>query len=121
MNVLEYLARLSPGADIKPSTITKILGIDTKMADDIQRDLDEQQNPDAMMAEAENRKMIMGQPMNASESDDHEVHTAIHSEALKTFPPESDAAKSIIEHLRMHEAFGATAPAGSPLQPQGKR
>jgi hypothetical protein len=77
------------------------------VADDIQRDLDEQENPDAQIAEGENRKMLNGQPVTANETDDHRVHMAMHSEMLQSFPPESDAASIIVEHIRMHEAFSA--------------
>ncbi len=108
VQMLEFVARLAPDANISPETITKILGLDNKIADDIQRDIDKQENPDAQMAEAENQKMMQAQLVNASETDDHGVHMAIHSEMLKSFPPESDAGQTLIKHMQMHEAFGST-------------
>ena len=64
--------------------------------------------------------MMNGQPVTANETDDHRVHMAMHSEMLQSFPPESDAAAVIIEHVRMHEAFASAGNGGKSLQPVEK-
>jgi len=45
--------------------------------------------------------------MNVNESDNHQMHAALHGAALQSVPPESPAAQAIINHMKQHDAFNA--------------
>jgi len=114
IEILNMVQKFNPNTQFPPSMITKIMGVTNDIADEIQEELDKQADPDMQIAEGQNKKLMQGIPMNANESDNHEVFMALHGALLKTLPPESQAAKVTINKMRQHEAFLQVA------QPQGK-
>lgn len=81
------------------------MGVTDDVADEIQASMDAQQDPDLQIADAENRKLMNGTKMNANQTDNHQMHIALHGASLKNLPPESSAAQEHLNHLRMHDAF----------------
>lgn len=80
---LDLLAKFNPEIRLQPETLTRIMSITNDYVTDIQKDIDKQQDPDMVIADAENKKMIQGQQFNANKTDNHEVHMALHTEMLK--------------------------------------
>lgn len=109
IQILDYITKFNPQIQISPETITSIFWVTNDIATKIQADIDKQENPDIQIAEWENKKLMNAIAMNADQSEDHNIHMALHTELLKNFPPESDAGQAILNHVRMHEAFMQSA------------
>lgn len=105
IEILNMVQKFSPNTPLPPSIITKIMGVTNDISDDIQAELDKQADPDIQIAEGENKKMMNGVAMNVNETDNHQLHNALHSATLEAVPPESPAAQAIIAHMQQHEAF----------------
>lgn len=50
------------------------------MVDEIEDEIDKQADPDLQIAEGQLKKLLQGIPVNASESDNHQVFMAVFSE-----------------------------------------
>lgn len=66
-------------------------------------------NPDLMIAEAENLKMIKGEKVQASPDDDFETHQPVHSALLKKAQQAGakELVQTIVAHMQDHEAMEA--------------
>lgn len=91
LQMLDYIVKFNPDIKISPEVITSIMGVSNDIADDIQKEIDKQQDPDLQIAEGENKKMMQGIPMNVSPNDNHPIHIPMHSALLQNLDPESDA------------------------------
>lgn len=111
IEILNMIQKFAPNTPLPPVFITKIMGVTNDIADDIQEELDKQTDPDLQIAEGENKKLIGGAAMNVNESDNHQLHQALHGASLKSLPPGSDAANKMVDHMRQHQAFDAAAQA----------
>jgi len=105
LQILDYIVKFNPDIKIAPEVITGIMGVSNDIADDIQKEIDKQQDPDLQIAEGENKKMMQGIPMNPNATDNHQMHIPMHSALLQNLDPESEAGKRVIDHLNMHDAF----------------
>lgn len=90
IDILNMIQKFNPNTPFPPSMITKIMGVTNDIADEIQEELDKQADPDVQISEGENKKLMGGVPMNANETDDHEIHLGLHSALLQSLPPESE-------------------------------
>jgi hypothetical protein len=72
-------------------------------------------NPDIDIATAENKKMLMGQEVTASISDNHLIHKAIHAKFLQANSSNIQLAQMIVNHIKQHEAFERPAPTTNPM------
>ena len=105
IQMLDYIFKFNPDTKITPKLITQILWTSNEYADDIQAEIDQQIDPDLQISEGENKKLMNAVPLNVNQNDNHQLHLAMHSSLLKSFPPESPAGVTILNHLRQHEAF----------------
>lgn len=118
IQILDIIQKFNPNIEIPPHIITRIMDTTNEIADQIQDELDKQADPDLQIAEGENKKFVNGDTMNANINDNHEVHKAMHTEMLKSIPPESPVAKILMGHIRMHDAFIQADAANSGWAPQ---
>lgn len=105
IQLLDYIVKFNPEIKIAPEILTGIMGVSNDIADDIQKSLDAQEDPDMQIAEGENKKLMQGVQINANATDNHQIHIALHSALLQNLDPEAEAGKRIIDHLNMHDAF----------------
>jgi len=105
IQILDYITKLNPDIKISPETITKIFWMTNDIATDIQRDIDNEKNPDLQIAEGENKKLMEWIPMNANVNDDHEIHLALVTSLLKALDPWTPAGEVALNHARQHQAF----------------
>ena len=105
LQILDIIAKFNPDVKISPAVITRIMDSTNDIADQIQAEMDKQADPDIVIADAQNKKLMQGIPLNAQENDNHEVYIAMHSSLLKNLPQESPAAQVTLNKLRQHEAF----------------
>lgn len=120
VQLIELIMQANPDVKISPEVITSIFDPTNDLADKIQADIDAQKNPDLEIADAQNKKLMQGIPMNANQSDDHPTYIALHSELLKSLPPDSPAAQVTLSKLNQHQAFMESsqgAPAGPNAPP----
>jgi len=73
---------------------------------------DKNQDPDIDIANAENKKMIMKEPITASQTDNHQVHLAIHWQLLDWVKDNKEVSQIVMQHMKQHEALmkGTQAP-----------
>jgi hypothetical protein len=105
IQMLDYIQKFNPDLKIPPSLITQILWASNEYWDDIQLEIDKQIDPDLQIAEWENKKMMQWIPLNVNEADNHQLHMALHSSLLQSFTPDTPAGQTLLNHIRMHEAF----------------
>lgn len=105
LQILDIIAKFNPDVKVSPAVITRIMDSTNDIADQIQAEMDKQADPDIVIADAQNKKLMQGIPLNAQENDNHEVYIAMHSSLLQNLPPESPAAQATLNKLRQHEAF----------------
>lgn len=112
--VLTMIKQFSPEAPITPEMIANMYSITNDFVTDLEKEIDKQSDPDMVIADAENKKMIAGQQFNANQSDDHQKHMAMHSQLLQSLDPKSPVAQNIIMHMKQHEANMAQVQGQSP-------
>lgn len=102
--VLEMIKQFSPQTPVTPDVICKLYSITNDIVTDIDAEIQKQSDPDMVIADAENKKLVSGQQFNANQSDDHQKHMAVHSQMLSSIDPKSPIAQNTVIHMKQHEA-----------------
>ena len=103
IKMIDLIKANDPNTPVPYKFIIELFWFKNDIAERLLREIEQSENPDILIARAENMKLQNGFPVDPSESDDHELHMMLHSELLQNVWPESKEWQFIIEHLKLHE------------------
>lgn len=103
----DMLAMREMGVKIPDSVMleTFAVGNAEEIVAKIKLEQEENKNPDVEIANWENKKMMLNQEVHANDTDDHQIHLAIHWKLLEQARQNAEISKLLVQHMRWHEAF----------------